>query len=279
MTISRVNFWSASGFDRLISGPGAVQTSAGIDVLSGARVEGEDAVLAAGLDGHVGDGHAVVHGQCRDARAMELHGLVGRAVEADFADGMQDDVLGHDAGLHLALESEPDGRRHLDEQFARAHHESGVSVADASGELVEGAGHAGVRVGAEEDFAGAGVALLGQRGVADAGVLGAVLALQQSFGRVELPGAVGVIDDVVEIGNFLLPHEVAQDVDVAVGLGIGGEDVVVGDDDHPIAVPDLGVLTELALEDADGPGSAHVMGHQDIGIHPDVVTGGHLGFA
>ena len=40
---------------------GAVHPAA--DVLHGLLVHGEDAVLAAGLDGHVGDGEAVVHGQ------------------------------------------------------------------------------------------------------------------------------------------------------------------------------------------------------------------------
>ena len=265
--------------DRLVGGSGAVEASAGVDVLGRARIEGKYTVLAAGLDGHVGDGHSVIHRQRCDARAMELHGLVGRAVEADLADGMQDDVLSHDAQLQLALESEPDGRWHLDEQLARTHHESCIGVADAGGELVEGAGHARVGIGPEENFAGAGVPLLRQRCVADAGVLGSVLTLQQPFGRIEFPGAVRVVDDVVEIRDFLLSHEVAQDVDVAVGLGIGGEDVVVGNDDHSVAVPHLGVLAELALEDADGPRSADVVGHEDIRIHPDIVTGRHVGFA
>ena len=37
-------------------------------------------------------------------------------------------------------------------------------------------------------------------------------------------------------------------------------------------VPDLGVLAELALEHADGPRPAHIVGHQHIGLHPDIVA-------
>ena len=39
---------------------------------------------------------------------------------------------------------------------------------------------------------------------------------------------------------------------------------MVGDDDHLVAVPDLGGLAELALENADGARAANVMGHQDV---------------
>ena len=50
----------------------------------------------------------------------------------------------------------------LMQQFARAHHEARVRVADAGGELVERARHAGVRIRAEKNFAGPRVALLRQ---------------------------------------------------------------------------------------------------------------------
>ena len=63
------------------------------------------------------------------------------------------------------------------------------------------------------------MALLGQGGVADARVVGPVLLLQESLGSVKLPLPVGVIDDVVEIGQALFPGELAEGVHVAVGLG------------------------------------------------------------
>ena len=38
-------------------------------------------------------------------------------------------------------------------------------------------------------------------------------------------------------------------------------------------------INELALENADGPRTAHVVGHQNVCIHPDVVAGLDGGFA
>src|SRR5207245_907048 len=37
--------------------------------------------------------------------------------------------------------------------------------------------------------------------------------------------------------------------------------------------PDLGVLAEVLLEDADGARAADVVGHEDVGVDPDVVVG------
>ncbi len=118
--------------------------------------------------------------------------------------------------------------RDFQEQFAGAHDKAGVGVADAGGEFVEGAGHASMGIGAEKNFAGARVALLRQRGVADARIMRAVLLGEGAFGGVKLPGAVGIVDDVVEVRQFLLAHKIAQDIDVAIGLGVGGENVVIG---------------------------------------------------
>ena len=48
---------------------------------------------------------------------------------------------------------------------------------------------------------------------------------------------------------------------------------MVGDDDDLLAVPDLGVLAEVLLEDADGAGPADVVRHEDVDVDPDVVAG------
>ena len=52
---------------------------------------------------------------------------------------------------------------------------------------------------------------------------------------------------------------------------------MVGDDDDFLAVPDLGVLAEVLLEDADGAGAADVVRHEDVDIDPDIVAGLTLG--
>ena len=74
-------------------------------------------------------------------------------------------------------------------------------------------------------------------------------------------------------------HEVAQDIHVAVRLGVGGEDVVVGHDHHLVAVPDLRGLAELALEDPDRARPADIVRHQDVGLDPHIVAGLNPGFA
>ena len=50
---------------------------------------------------------------------------------------------------------------------------------------------------------------------------------------------------------------------------------MVGDDDDLVAVPDLGVLAEVLLEDADGARAADVVRHEDVDVDPDVVAGLH----
>ena len=116
-------------------------------------------------------------------------------------------------------------------------------------------------------------------GVTNACVLRTVLALQHSFARIEVPRAIGIINHVVEVGQPLFLHELAQDVHVAIRLGVGGENVVIGNDDDALLVPDLGVLAELAFEHADGSRPAHIVRHQDIRLYPDIVASLHGSFA
>ncbi len=54
---------------------------------------------------------------------------------------------------------------------------------------------------------------------------------------------------------------------------------MVRNDDHLVAVPDLGVFAELALEHPDGARPAHIVRHQDIGLDPNIVSGLNPGFA
>src|SRR5262249_43602178 len=72
--------------------------------------------------------------------------------------------------------------------------------------------------------------------------------------------------------QLLLGDELAQHVDIAIGHLVGGEDVVVGDDDDLVTVPDPGVLAEVLLEDADGPGPADVMRHEHVDVDPDIIA-------
>lgn len=124
----------------------------------------------------------------------------------------------------------------------------------------------------EQNLAGARMPLLRQCGVTNARIITAILLLERSFGGIKNPFAIWVINDIVEILDPLLFHELTQNIDVAVRLGISRENVVIRDDDNFVPVPNLGFLAEFALENADGAGPANIVSHQDVGVHPDIIT-------
>lgn len=116
--ISMVCSYSASAS---ASNAGNLAVYAALDVIHRLVVYREDAVLRTGLDGHVADGEAVVHGQRVCALADELHRLVQRAVHADLADDVQDNVLAGYPRAQLAGEHKLDGARHLEPCLAGRH--------------------------------------------------------------------------------------------------------------------------------------------------------------
>src|SRR5439155_593764 len=162
---------------------------------------------------------------------------------------------------------------------ACVYEDAGAGIAEAGGKLVEGPRHARVRIGAERNLAGARMALLRQRGMAHASVIRAVLALEHSFTRVEMPMPIRVVNHIVKISNALLFDKIAQDIHVAVGLGIRSENVVVGHDNNFVSVPDLGLVAELAFEHANGAPPAHIVGHQNVGLDPNIVSRLNAGLA
>ena len=95
--------------------------AAAVQVRSGDLVHREDAVLGTGLNGHVADAEAILHGQGSHARAGEFHRLVQRPVHTDHADDVQDQVLAGYAGAELSLEHKLDGRGHLEPCHAGGH--------------------------------------------------------------------------------------------------------------------------------------------------------------
>src|SRR5262249_10840673 len=63
---------------------------AGVDIVERDLVGGDAAVLAAGLDAHVAQGHALLDVEGVNAIAIEFHRAVSGAVAADVADNRQD---------------------------------------------------------------------------------------------------------------------------------------------------------------------------------------------
>lgn len=117
-----------------------------------------------------------------------------------------------------------------------------------------------MRISTQENLAWSAVAFLSKCNVADTLV-------------VWISPEIAEVLDIIEVLDVLLQTEVPEDIDVAVGALVAGEDVVVGDDDDLLAVPDLGILPELLLEDADGAGPADVVRHEHVDVHPHVLPG------
>src|SRR5262249_16890982 len=78
--------------------------------------------------------------------------------------------------------------------------------------------------------------------------------------------------DIVEVPEPLLHREPPNNLHVAVGHAVGREDVVIGDDDYFVRVPDLGVGAEVFLENANRPRATNVVGHEDIDIDPHIIA-------
>ena len=159
---------------------------------------------------------------------MELDDLEVGALGGQLADQVQDQVLGRDVALELALADHLDGPRHLDVQhLAQGPDRGHLGGADAEGEGAQGAVAGGVAVGADHDAARPHVAELGQDLVADAAAVAA---------------------DVVELGDPLLGHEVADLLLVAGRLRAFGRHAVVEDDGDPGRVPDLGLEPRVLVD-------------------------------
>ena len=99
-------FFVAITFNRRVIAFRSVCLRARIHVFLRARIEFKNSIFSAGFNRHVRDRHAVVNGQAFHTFAVELHRAIRRAVETNFADAMQDHVLGHHARLQFAFEPE-----------------------------------------------------------------------------------------------------------------------------------------------------------------------------
>ena len=220
---------------------GTVHTAA--DVLHGLLVHREDTVLAASLDGHVGDGEAVVHGERGNALPGKLQRLIEGAVHADLADQMENHVLAGYHGLELALQGDLNGGGHLEPQKAGGHGGGHVGGSDAGGEGAQSAVGAGVGVGAHDDLAGSAQALFGEQGV-----LHAHLAY------------------IKEVGDVVLVGKVAGFQAQLGGLDVLARGVVVQDDGDLVLVKDLAEAGLLKLGDGHGGGNVIAQDHIYLGL-------------
>ena len=169
-------------------------------------VDLEEASLAACLDGHVRDREPALDREVPDRGASKLHRAVERAVDADLADDVEDDVLGRGTFRKLALDLEADGLRHLEPGPACCHAYAGIRRADACREGTDAAVGAGMGVGADDEVSRADDALLGQQGMLDAHaalleVVGDPHLMREVARDLRLLGALDVLVRAVVVGH------------------------------------------------------------------------------
>ena len=219
-----------------------------IDVVQGLFVHGENAVLAACLDGHVGDGEAVVHGQLGDTLTRKLDGLIKCAVHADHTDEVEDHVLTADVLVKLAHQVDLDGGGHLEPVLARDHAGGHVGGANTRGEGTQRAVGAGVGVCADDTITGADDTLFGKQGVLDAH-----------------------LTHVVEVGDVMLFREIACG-----SAQLGGFDVLTGgvvvEDDGDLVFVEHAVKARL-FKNVDSDGGGDVVAEDNIQLGLDEVAG------
>ena len=170
----------------VVLGVGAL--SAAVHVGARDVVDLDKARLAASFDRHVGNGEALIHRQAADGTARKLHCLVQRAVDADHADDVEDDVLAGDARVKLAVDLEEQRLGHLEPRLAGGIADCSVGGAHARGERAHNA-------------------LLGQKRVLNAHAADFVIVrdalLAGEFAH--LLGLFGAFD--VLVGNVVVGHQ------------------------------------------------------------------------
>ena len=214
-------------------------------------VHREDAVLRAGLNSHVGDAQAVVHGQGLDALARKFERLVERAVHADLADQVEDHILAADPFGGLAYEFHLDSGGDFEPRLACDHAGGHVGGADARGERAERAVSTGVGIGADHAVAGADDAFLRKKRV-----LNAHLA------------------HVVEMGDVIFFREPAHLKALLRGLDvlIGGE--VVEHQSDAVLIKD-GVRAAF-FKFVDGDGAGNIVAEHDIEVRLNQLSHLHV---
>ncbi len=106
-----------------------------------------DAGAGAAFRGHVAQGGALVNGKRCKAGPAELHAAVeGQLLAGVVGEDVENDVLCGATGMKFAHQFEADGFGHLDEGEAGADKVRVLGRADAVGQRVRGAAHAGVAV-------------------------------------------------------------------------------------------------------------------------------------
>ncbi|CAB4907709.1 unannotated protein [freshwater metagenome] len=141
---------------------------AALEVGVGGLVRGDHARAGAGLDRHVADGHAALHGERPNGRSAVFEHVALAAVGTNLGDHGQDDVFGANAGAQRALNVDGHGLEGLKRQGLRGQHVLNLAGTDADRHGAKSAVRGGVRVAADHGDAGHGESQLRAHHVHDA---------------------------------------------------------------------------------------------------------------
>ena len=197
---------------RAIPGGAAGAAFAALEVVEGHLVGIDIAAACTALDGHVADGHALLHRHRVDGRAIELIGIADPALGGQGAQDVEDDILGVDAGLERAIDLDAPHLEPAHRQRLGGQHVAHLAGADAEGDGAEGAVGRGMAV-----TAGHRHARLGQAHLGGDDVHHALLA------RTRLEQADAIVAAVALDGDH---HVLRQAIGVGAGLVLGRDDVV-----------------------------------------------------
>ena len=162
------------GGERLPAGDGGVpiggfwRVGTSLQVGEGGFVGVDVADARAALDGHIANGHALLLGEGVKGRAAVFVGVTETAIHSEFADDVQNDVLGINAGRKFTLDVDAADFRLVDGHGLGGQNVAHLTGADAEGDGAEGSVGRGVGVATGDGGARLGDALLRSDDVDDA---------------------------------------------------------------------------------------------------------------
>mmetsp|Transcript_21424 Transcript_21424/g.36832 ORF Transcript_21424/g.36832 Transcript_21424/m.36832 type:complete len:472 (-) Transcript_21424:350-1765(-) len=228
-------------------------------IIEGGLIRGNDTVLAAGLNSHVAESHALLHGQLLHHISSKLHASVGGACHTNITNDLENHVLGEQVVWHLSIEGKSHAGGDLDKELSGSHDKASIGVSNTRGEHAKSTCIAGVGVRAKQNLTRSCVPLLSERNVTHALIVWVCLKVRS-------------VGNIIKVLNALFLGEISEDVHVSVGSLVGREDVVVWNDDNLLFIKNLGVLTKLSLEDTNRSWTAHVVRHEHIDVDPDIIS-------
>ena len=194
------------------------------EVLERGIVGGDHTGARAAFDGHIADGHALVHVERADGGAGVLEDVAGAAADADLCNQGEDDVLGLYAGPQSAVDANLKGLRSPLQQALGSEHHLDFAGADTERQSAERAVRRRMTVAADHRHAWLSRALLRSDDVDNA----LLVAVDAEAGDAEI-GA--VLFELLE----LFACDGVDDGQTAVG----GRDAVIGGSEGALRTSNL----------------------------------------